>query len=1483
MRLLLLLPLLMLATIASAANLHTADGLALSLDGKGQVAGLKVGESKLPVRVGGGFWVADAALARPPDLLLGGDFETTGPPEQPFPGWQAARYADLPGAQWGADRDSGRPGRVARLDQPAVTAQQQYLPLLLAQRINVRPGVQYRLSAWARWQGLTPAGAPGVYLVFYDAAGKSRQTGLYFGAGSADHEWAHYAQTLTPAPGETTALVYANLYNATGTVWLDDLSLTEVGHPPAPAYRRVLRAPLKLEQGVYLQEQSFPEVGLKLGAAYAVSGSYVSVSGRVEDTTGHDRAVEVTWELPLEAAGWVWSDDLLHRREIREDMAYRTTWECAAGPGYNQIYPFCSLAHGETGLAVGVPWSQGPRVYSLEYDNVARRLQVRFHLGLSRQVQKLPGKAWFSFLLYRHDGQWGLRSAAERYYHFFPGDFAKRVPHEGYLGYTSSETGDGWRGPSGFYGVPALGDFGRGFRWFWHLHTAYSAIRYETEQPAYPEDRTVRSLLAELAIAQGRDLPYGWRQQQYNLLGQPRTVTAEEPAWSLVKRLYEDAAGKITWVGDSRYEGARDGLKAGWLLNFQVTEDPDISSCVKDRLEAAIADWERDNPRRQPYTWAISADGTGFTGRQLDFRPEHIASSEAPLTYDQETRRPAVADVTWEWNHRVLGPLSREHQFLLNRNFICSTPFVGANAPFVDIGLIECDYGSYGMGEDSDLYVRTVGYQKIFRYWFYPARGPRHDDSIREMFHRGLLYAIYPHLVADCERFRDLYLRFVPAIEQLSAAGWQPVPLATTSDPDLRVERYGSVAAGTLAFAFRNVSPRPCRTKVTLQQELGLPTDAAAELVVRDLLSGETLAPLPEAGLVLPVSLGPGEATAYSVLPPGKELQADLRQAAELLRQAAPLDMTEEASYTSNRPAQFIQDGQPRTARPERVLCDGWTAYQGLIWPAGEPVQITLDLNSPHRLEALRVSYGRGAAYAVPECTVEGRDKESQWQKLAGLPAPAAQQNPAVSRADLGGPGEYQFVRLSYPALTKPLWVQEITFSGQDGALLRAADRFDLLAQNPRREDFGLVSQLALALRVRRMLGHDRTLQERCLQTLSAFESVASGVQVRLELGGPLLAGVATPAYLVATNHAAVAFREGSFKLRLPPGWRAAPSKLDLAVPAGQTVRNELALIPVAGTETVSLLGTGVVGEQPLFLNLNQTLTAALPLVAGLDTPFLPAQAGPQALRLRVTSRAQDTLLASLSVQAPDGWTAPAPLEVKVPPRTDTLVESTLTAPAGVTPGRLPLTVRLKHGEVTSDNPLEVIVTRQSGKCSRTAVAPQVDGQATEACWGGASVLGELARGDGRAPTQATTLRLLWDEQRLYLHARCAEDRMAALKADQGGRDGPVWQDDDLALMLNCGGMAYKLEVSASGAFFDAREGDATWNGDWQVAVHRGEGGWEIEASVPWRDLGWLPQSGLCFGINLCRQEKPHGEVSSWLPGALNDGWNVGAVQLANP
>lgn len=185
-------------------------------------------------------------------------------------------------------------------------------------------------------------------------------------------------------------------------------------------------------------------------------------------------------------------------------------------------------------------------------------------------------------------------------------------------------------------------------------------------------------------------------------------------------------------------------------------------------------------------------------------------------------------------------------------------------------------------------------------------------------------------------------------------------------------------------------------------------------------------------------------------------------------------------------------------------------------------------------------------------------------------------------------------------------------------------------------------------------------------------------------------------------------------------------------------------------------------------------------------------------------------------------------------------------------------------------------------RCARAAAPPAIDGRLTE--WSGVDratdfmLLGPAAIHPLKSAAQ-TFVQLAYDDRCLYVAAVLEEPAGYVRRAATGGRDGPVWSDDSLELLLSpkLGSKAYyHVCINAKGAVYDAYKspeatgfGDTAWSPATRVQVVVGEAGWQLEAAIPLESLeGFQPEAGNSFAANFCREM--HGKpseaagLSSW-------------------
>ncbi len=157
-----------------------------------------------------------------------------------------------------------------------------------------------------------------------------------------------------------------------------------------------------------------------------------------------------------------------------------------------------------------------------------------------------------------------------------------------------------------------------------------------------------------------------------------------------------------------------------------------------------------------------------------------------------------------------------------------------------------------------------------------------------------------------------------------------------------------------------------------------------------------------------------------------------------------------------------------------------------------------------------------------------------------------------------------------------------------------------------------------------------------------------------------------------------------------------------------------------------------------------------------------------------------------------------------------------------------------------------------------------VDGRITEDAWRRAPAATGFVQGDpveGAEPARPTEVRILYDEEALYVGARMHDD--PASVADQLVRRDEGGQYDHFEVLLDPNldrQTGYLFRVGASGVEFDAylfrdtRE-DVDWDAVWSSAVHQDSAGWSVEMRIPLSQIRYesrdTPQA---WGVNFSRR-----------------------------
>jgi len=664
--------------------------------------------------------------------------------------------------------------------------------------------------------------------------------------------------------------------------------VTPVGQPDGAVGRRrhVDARPEVTPEGLRLSAQ-LKEPAVKVSALLAAGEQYIDVTVAFEATAKEDQAFTVEFVLPLvPGEGWLWDQDLEHSQPIEPEKSYGNWSRLGAGNDIpvNKL-PFSAVAAGNVGVSLAVPM-HSPRVFRTSFEPYG--YTVAFDLALTQDTKKFPGKADVRFIVYRNDAtstpnQGALRSAAQRYYDFFPELYLKRVTNEGSWGhfvhalttvpglvqdFAAVFTGTGQVTlTEEQYRVVEANDMNVAKHrepWAW-WHLVYYREGYRTDDPSPWHDYF-------LPLPEGTGRP-----RQPALEDELKLIAHQATAPAEVKDGNDQIPGPVSEVARAArrcFIHDRDGnpvrinwhrWSQGWHSQFPLNVDPDIprpnrEDCARKYQFQNMATWDDpDVYHVNGVSWDSLTNWTGF--RIEDFRRENFQYVDVPLTFDRKTGRPVAIKGfhdfemarTWAEEIRARGKFIRANTDLQPWLFC---------GQFIELMGIE--RSADRVRETEMSLIRALCYRKPASYY-----RPVSEKGMRKC----LFYGIHPGGLQvlgspeRAERARPLFKKYAPLIRTIAQAGWQPVTGAEDRARIAKVERWGDPEDVTY-FTVRTVGDQGGTVQLAIHlPTLGL-TDAkltATELVegrrVTSMRDGSTLivSLFIEAGETLLVRLSGGQ------------------------------------------------------------------------------------------------------------------------------------------------------------------------------------------------------------------------------------------------------------------------------------------------------------------------------------------------------------------------------------------------------------------------------------------------------------------------------------------------------------------------------------------------------------------------------------------------------------------------------------------------
>ena len=190
----------------------------------------------------------------------------------------------------------------------------------------------------------------------------------------------------------------------------------------------------------------------------------------------------------------------------------------------------------------------------------------------------------------------------------------------------------------------------------------------------------------------------------------------------------------------------------------------------------------------------------------------------------------------------------------------------------------------------------------------------------------------------------------------------------------------------------------------------------------------------------------------------------------------------------------------------------------------------------------------------------------------------------------------------------------------------------------------------------------------------------------------------------------------------------------------------------------------------------------------------------------------------------------------------------------------------------------EVIMRDEQGRATARAVRVDdplnIDGELNESIYTRVTAMSDFIQNDpdeGALATERTEVWILFDDDHIYVVARCWETRPDRIIASEMRRDNVrIVRDDNFAWSFDTfydRRNVVLFEVSAVGGRLDAQLTDESrinldWNPVYDVSVGRFDGGWIMEAALPFKSLRYRSAGPQVWGFQARRVNRWKNESS---------------------
>ena len=496
----------------------------------------------------------------------------------------------------------------------------------------------------------------------------------------------------------------------------------------------------------------------------------------VTQTGDQDRALTLIYTYPVSGEAVRWLEDPRRSTAVEPTREYVNGTGIRAGSsGRLSRYPFGAVTLEGDGIGMGIDMDR-PAVFRVGYHGATQTLFLAYDIGLTPEKPT----ARLRFCQFEFDPTWGFRSALAQYYELFPMHFETRTETQGL-----------WMPFARISDVNQWEDFG-------------FAFKEGTNETAWDDQHGIVTFRYTEPMTWWMSMPSDMPRTMASALGEAQRLAHEGNvrARGLLSSGYHDDQGQF--VARLLNTPWCDG--AVWSVNSMPGLPGEVTD-FKNQWSETLIQRLYGEDRTADLDGEYIDSSEGYVTDELNFRRDHFASTDTPLTFSLDSRQVCILRglIAFEY----IRGIERDVHAMGKLMMANSTPIrLCWLAPLLDVMGSETDWNPNGqwrpMSDPELLYRRVMCKGKPYCFLMNTEFEQFSHGLVEAYMKRSLAYGMFPGFFSHnasqghyftrpelYERDRPLFKKYLPLCRRVAEAGWQPVTRARSSDAHLYVERFG--------------------------------------------------------------------------------------------------------------------------------------------------------------------------------------------------------------------------------------------------------------------------------------------------------------------------------------------------------------------------------------------------------------------------------------------------------------------------------------------------------------------------------------------------------------------------------------------------------------------------------------------------------------------------------------------------------------------